>query len=67
MKFNVETIGGLSNRRNDPQRLLVTLKGDDDSSHSIWLKIPAKDVPLLTISQIEDIAIKQAQENFSKC
>lgn len=67
MKFYIDAIGGLFDRRNDPQRLLVTLKGDDDSSHTIWLEIPAKDVPLLTISQIEAIAIKQAQENFSKC
>lgn len=67
MKFHIETIAGLSNHLNDPHRLLVSLKGDDDSSHSIWLEVPAKDVHVLTIQQIERLAINKAKESFSNC
>ncbi|MBR7277732.1 MULTISPECIES: hypothetical protein [Klebsiella pneumoniae complex] len=67
MKFHIDTIGALSHHQNSPRRLLVTLRGDDDSSHAIWVDVPGKDVYELTIKQIETLAINKAKDNFSNC
>lgn len=67
MKFKLETIGGLSNIHGQNHRLLVNLKGDDDSNHSIWLEVPHGHADGMTIKQIEELAIHKARENFSKC
>lgn len=67
MKFKLETIGGLSNTQGPHHRILVSLKGEDDSHHSIWLEVPHGHADNMTIKQIEELAIHKARENFSKC
>lgn len=67
MKFRLETLGGLSNHHGDNHRILANLKGDDDSSHSIWVEVPHGHAETMTIKQLEELAIQKARENFSKC
>ncbi|WP_156365552.1 hypothetical protein [Erwinia sp. Leaf53] len=67
MKFKVDVIGGLSHADGELHRVLVTLKGEDDSSHSVWVEYPHGHISNLTIAQIEKAAIDKARENFSNC
>ncbi|MEB6380045.1 MULTISPECIES: hypothetical protein [Leclercia] len=67
MKFKLETLGGLSNTHGNNHRILANLKGDDDSTHGVWLELPHGHAENMTLKQLEELAIRKARENFSQC
>ncbi|MFP9227621.1 hypothetical protein [Pectobacterium cacticida] len=67
MKFLLDSAGGFADVSENNAKILVSLRGDDGSQHQIWIPISVNEVKSLTITQIEQLAIDKAYENFSQC